>query len=345
MNILKRITGWRWTAAIFTCFLCLSLGVAQAATPFFWDSIEVDMTLDTKGDLLVTETQKYVLTASHNNERYRYIPLGGIVGIRDVSVSENNEPLTVEAGVQNNNYWIRWQHPLKPPSAHTFVIQYRVVGGIQTKGNHSQLYWNALFSERSAPINRGKVTVHVPETLADKVKSFRGEGVGSRDRKLNPTTFEFVANSPLAPQQALNIRLEFPTSALATSQAQTDYWSEKPSVLAPLFRGAGLGIIVISSCVAIIAIRKRCPNCGQLALKRSSRVVQKATRYRQGKRDVRHTCQRCNYERRFNHTIPRKSSTASSAHGGWGGYSSGSDGGGGYSGGGDCGGGDCGGGG
>ena len=80
--------------------LCLSIGVAQAASPFFWDSIDVDITLETDGDLLITETQTYVFTTQHTPERYRYIPLNGIDQITDVAVSENNEPLTVETGTR-----------------------------------------------------------------------------------------------------------------------------------------------------------------------------------------------------------------------------------------------------
>lgn len=322
------------------------MGIAQASSPFFWDYINVDITLDTNGDLLVSETQKYVFTADHSNERYRYIPLDGIDTITDVTVSENNEPIPVETGTRNNNYWMRWQHPLDVPDTHTFVLQYRVVGGIQTKGNRSQLYWNALFPERSAPINRGQVTVHVPEALAGQITKFQGEGVMSRDRKVDSTTYEFVAEASLEPQQALNIRLEFPASILNIAQAQTDYWTPKKS--ASLFGWASLGIAIAAIIGSVIAIRKRCPNCGQFALKRTNRVVKKATRYSYGTREISHTCQRCNYERRFNRSIPRKSSSSLGSGGVWSSHDSGGSGwiGGGDSGcGGGCGGGGCGGGG
>ncbi|MEM8612984.1 MAG: DUF2207 domain-containing protein [Cyanobacteria bacterium P01_H01_bin.105] len=343
MFTFKRL-GWRLGLATLACLLCLSMGIAQAATPFFWDFMNVDITLEANGDLLVKETQKYVFTSNHSNERYRYIPLKGIDEITDVAVYENNEPLSVDTGRQNNKYWIRWQHPLSPPAAHTFVVQYRVVGGIQVKDNRAQLYWNAIFPQRSAPINRGTVIVHVPEALAGKVREFRGEGVTSRDRKLNATTFEFVTEKALEPQQALNVRLEFPTNALTIAQAQTDYWVKKTSPLAPLLSWAGPGSIVALILSGIVTLRKRCPNCGKLTLQRSSRVVKPATRYSQGKRNVRHTCQSCNYDRRFNQTIPRQSSSSSSAGGIWGGCDGGGGGsGGGFDGGG--GGGDCGGGG
>lgn len=353
MNILKRF-GWRVCTGFLACMLCLGFGTTQAATPFFWDFINVDVTVETNGDLLVQETQKYVFTSHYNTERYRYIPLKGIGNITDVAVYENNEPLSVETGVRNNNYWIRWQHALTPPEAHTFTVQYRVIGGIQVNGNRSQLYWNALFPERSAPINRGKVTVHVPEALIGKVRGFQGEGVTSRDRKLNATTFEFITEGPLEPQQALNVRLEFPTSALNMTQSQTGYWVNKVSPLASVLSWAVPGGIVALIVGAIVATRKRCPNCGKLSLRRSSHLVKAATRYSAGQREISHTCQTCNYDRKFTKTIARKSSSSSPSSGSysvWGGSCDGGDsggssgGGGGGCGGGGCGGGGCGGGG
>lgn len=326
MIALKRV-GWRLGMAVLACLLCLGLGVSQAATPFFWDFVNVDITLETDGDLLVKETQKYVFTGDHSRDRYRYIPLEGIDTITDVAVYENNQPLSVDTGEQNNHYWIRWRHPLYPPAVHTFAIQYRVVGGIQVKGNRAQLYWNAIFPERSAPINHGTVTVHVSEALIGKVKGFRGEGVESRDRKLNATTFEFATEGALEPQQALNIRLEFPANALDVTQAQTDYWVEKTTFLTPFSGWIVPGGIVVLIAGAIVAARKRCPNCGKFALKRSSRTVQQPTRYRSGRRDVSHTCQNCNYDRRFSQTIARKSSSSSSGScGTWGSYDGGSSG-------------------
>ncbi len=334
MLTLNRL-AWRLCAAILTCFICLGIGVAQASTPFFWDSIDVDLTLETDGDLLVTETQKYVFTQNHTHERYRYIPLDGIDSITDVAVYENNEPLTVETGIRNNDYWIRWQHPLTPPETHTFMIQYRAVGAVQVNGNNSQIYWNALFPERSAAINRGNVTVHVPNALADKVTTFRGEGVESRDRKLNPTTFEFVTTKTLEPQQALNIRIRFPSNILTLPQ--TNVWTKDPSPITSILPWLVPGSILLAIFGTVTTFRKRCPNCGKLALQRSNRVVNKATRSRHGTREVKHTCQRCNYDRTFNQKIARQGSPSSAASSAVGGYYDG--GGGGFGGGGGCGGG------
>jgi hypothetical protein len=108
--------------------------------------------------VLVTETQKYVFTADYTNERYRYIPLDKVDEIKDVTVTENNQIIPSSTGTENNQLWIRWQHQLKAPDSHTFVIKYRVVGGLQLDGENTLVYWKAIAAGRKAPINSGKVT-------------------------------------------------------------------------------------------------------------------------------------------------------------------------------------------
>lgn len=57
-------------------------GQALAADqpPFHWEFINVDIDVQENGDMLVTETQKYVFTAPHTNKRYRWIPLDKVGG-------------------------------------------------------------------------------------------------------------------------------------------------------------------------------------------------------------------------------------------------------------------------
>ena len=92
--------------------------------PFYWNYINVDLDVQQNGDMLVTEIQQYNFTANHNNQRYRYIPLNKLNKISDVTVEENNQIIPSETGVENSQFWIRWQHPLKSPAIHTFTLKY-----------------------------------------------------------------------------------------------------------------------------------------------------------------------------------------------------------------------------
>ena len=61
---------------------------AQSGVPFYWEFINVDIDVQENGDMLITETQKYVFIGPHTNERFRWIPLDRVGRITDVQVLE-----------------------------------------------------------------------------------------------------------------------------------------------------------------------------------------------------------------------------------------------------------------
>lgn len=138
--------------AVFVTILIPITHSTASDIPFYWDSINVEMDVQPNGDMWVTETQHYVFTDDYTNERYRYIPLNKVDEITDVTVTENGQPLATTTGIENNQLWIRWQHPLNPPESHVFVLKYRVIGGIQVNGDKTQVYWKAIFAERQVPV-------------------------------------------------------------------------------------------------------------------------------------------------------------------------------------------------
>jgi hypothetical protein len=191
----------------------LSLVLAKQ-TPFYWDYVNVNIDVQTNGDMLITEEQKYVFNSQHSNQRYRYIRLHKVDEIKDITVKENNQTIPSTTKIKNDYIWINWQHPLNPPESHTFTINYRVVGGLHTQNENTLVYWKAIFAKRSAPIENAKVTVTLPPALAGKVIDFRSFGVPAKSRQINPITFEFIANQPVVPQQELEVKVTFPKNVL-----------------------------------------------------------------------------------------------------------------------------------
>jgi Predicted membrane protein (DUF2207) len=194
--------------AVFLCVLCFG---ASAQTPFRWNAINVDMDIQANGDMWVAEQQEYSFTEQYSTQRYRYIPLSKVDQIRDVTVQENGQPLPTQTGIENNQFWIRWDHALKAPEVHTFLIKYRVLGGYQISGQTTQIYWKAIFADRKAPVNTAKVQVQVPEQLAGKISSFKSFGALASNHQINPRTFKFLAYQPIAPQSELEVQLSFPS--------------------------------------------------------------------------------------------------------------------------------------
>lgn len=340
----------RWLiVGLCACLLSLGIGVAQAASPFYWDAINVDINLQSNGDMVITETQTYTFTADHTNQRYRYIPLDDIDWITDVAVYEGEEQLPAQTGIQNDQYWIRWRHDLDAPESHTFKIQYRVVGGVQTRGANHQIYWRALFPERNAEIKQGKVTVHLPDDLAVNVIQFTSTGVAATSRQIDPQTFELTANQPLAPRDFLEVKVRFPSNILDiadtdSAQSQTaianrtntrETISQNPvstpeNLLALALRWFGLMAVITAVACFLFFAQRPCPRCGKRELRRVNRVIRSATMGRKGEREVGHTCSLCNYRSTHYRDIPKRSIVSGGYYSG-GGYGGGSCGGGGGS--------------
>ena len=165
--------------------------------------------------MLVSETQTYVFNQEHTSERYRYIPLDRLDEITDVTVSENNSVIPSLTGKENNQLWIKWQHELNPPESHTFVIKYRVVGSLQVNADDAKVYWKAIFSNRTAPVQNTRVTVRLPESLAGKINFFNHYAANVRvTSEMGDRTVEFMAQQPIPAGKELEVEVGFPNDVL-----------------------------------------------------------------------------------------------------------------------------------
>ncbi|MBE9160347.1 DUF2207 domain-containing protein [Nodosilinea sp. LEGE 06152] len=313
---------WRWLVVGLCAFLLsLGIGLAQAASPFYWDFVNVDITLESNGDMVVAETQKYTFTADHTNQRYRYIPLRNVDQITDVTVYEGEEQIPIQTGIEDNQYWIRWRHAVKAPESHIFKVQYRVTGGVQIRGANSQIYWRALFSERNADIKQGKVTIHLPNELAGEVSQVMSEGVTAVSQQVGPNTLEFVVDQPLAPQQFLDVKVRFPTGLLTIENAddvsdttiapRNAFPFQNPLFMTLLWLGF-IGLVVWGG-LYIRSHHQPCPMCGKRSLYRVNRVSQRATTQRKGEKVVGHACSHCHYRQTRIESIAKLPDSASTS--------------------------------
>ncbi|MEG3879707.1 DUF2207 domain-containing protein [Microcoleus sp. herbarium7] len=288
--------------ATATLFMVAVTHVAAQAAPFYWENINVTIDVQTNGDMLVTETQKYVFTGNYANQRSRYIPLDKIQEIRDVTVEENNRTIASSTGIENQQFWIRWEHELKPPESHIFVLKYRVVGGLQVDGQNTLVYWKAIWADRKSPINAAKVTVQLPESLSGQVLSFTSFGTPAITRQVDAKSFEFAANQPIQPQQELEVKIVFPKQILNLPESNLGKQGFS-------FNLGNIIFIMIFGLVSGLAINqsianRRCPKCKTLNLKRTYQVLIPATTSYSGKQQVTCKCQNCSYHNKYEEEIP-----------------------------------------
>ncbi|NOY71901.1 MAG: DUF2207 domain-containing protein [Gammaproteobacteria bacterium] len=183
----------------------------QEPTPFYWEFINVEIDIQENGDILVSETQKYIFTAPYTNKRYRWLSLALVDSIEGVEVFEEGQNLFASVGVENNRLWIEWQHALTPPDSHTFVIKYRVKGGLQ--GN--KISWRAIFKERVSTIKRANVIIRLPASLEENIirfsnKKFKRIGDAFSTLQIYARTIELVSQEELYPGEGLKVSIIFP---------------------------------------------------------------------------------------------------------------------------------------
>lgn len=200
---------------VYSIFLTILISLsniapATAATYpyyFYWDFINVDINVQTNGDMLITENQNYVFTKPGRNERYRYIPLDKIEGISEVSVFEGDKKIAFDTGIENNNFWIKWQHEINPPEEHLFTLKYRVIGGLNFEGEKYEVYWKAIFPKRLASIHKAKIRVAFPKSFSRNIQYFRSYGVSTQAEQIDEKTVEFVSNRSIPPYQEIEVKV------------------------------------------------------------------------------------------------------------------------------------------
>ncbi|MEM8721646.1 MAG: DUF2207 domain-containing protein [Cyanobacteria bacterium P01_G01_bin.39] len=207
---------------LFTSIPPININTDNTHLPFYWDSINVAIEVEDNGDMLVTETQKYIFNREYSNKRYRYIPLDKVDDIQDVTVSEKNSIIPSQVSKKNNQLWIKWKHELNPPESHTFVIKYRVIDGLHVNTDNTQVYWKAIFSDRNSPIENAKVSVKLPKSLAGKINYFTyyADSIPVSSRKLDSQTVEFIAQKSIPPRKELEVEVVFPNDILNMQKSQ-----------------------------------------------------------------------------------------------------------------------------
>ena len=154
-------------------------GVGERITAY-----DVDIRVETSGDLLITEIIDYDFAANRRHGIFREIP----VRLHYDSRYERVYPLkviSVEGSPGTPDQYKRESIGAKErlkigdpdetiTGAHRYTITYRVEGALNGFEAHDELYWNAIGTEWPVPIEQATVRVTTPADLTE-VACFGGE--------------------------------------------------------------------------------------------------------------------------------------------------------------------------
>ncbi len=208
---------WIWLSCL-ACGLVTVHAGQTADAAYQWRTLNVGIELESSGDLLITETQSYDVTGTQALRLQRTIPLAHVDRIAAVEVFENGQALAASTGVKDKHFRIRWQasgQPAQQPTeTRTFVVRYRVQGGVRVHPGGDQVVWTALFGERQTHLPQGSVTLRVPSNFAGEIQQPQSYGVAATVRQLDARTLSFIPHAALQPDETLKVKVVVPHGQL-----------------------------------------------------------------------------------------------------------------------------------
>lgn len=183
---------------IFSVFLFLAITVSAAGT-YFYKSIDVDIKVNQDSTFDVIENQTYSLNGNFGYF-YRDIKLKNLDHISDIEVFDGNgEKLNKEqykVSYKGSYVSIRWDFDRRDfnNELKSWVVKYRVHGGIGFYNNYDELYWNAIFADdRTVPVEYGQAIVHLPKEFSTNEIQKR-MFIGSLNSKTESSNYEVIDN-------------------------------------------------------------------------------------------------------------------------------------------------------
>ena len=138
------------------------------AKEYYYKDFEVDIKINEDSTFDVTEKQTYYLDGSFGFF-VRDVSLYKIDAITNVEVfdGENNKisksELEIKSGFGEKH--IQWNFPRRVfiGEEKTWIIKYKVHGGISFLKDYDEIYWNAIPFDRTVPIKNIRVVINLPD--------------------------------------------------------------------------------------------------------------------------------------------------------------------------------------
>ena len=248
--------GWLLTLVLMT--LWASAVWAQDKS-LLWQRYDVNLNVQVNSDLLMEEIQQIQFTSGTFRYGYAAIPLDRLERITDISVAEvinGQERRYVpnssgEYGFQttynDNNLEINWYFPPTRDSTHTYILRYRVIGGLRFYEGGDQLWWKAIPPDHNFPIRASTITVTLPATFTADQLEIASYGPAATST-LNERGQIVFTSQNIPADQELEVRVQFPHGVVqgqpAAWQASFDRRQTWGPVLSVAFGALGIVILI-----------------------------------------------------------------------------------------------------
>lgn len=282
----------RFLIPLFLLFVLFAIPTPTRAQvkSFYWERVDVDIHLQDNGDLRVTEEQTLVFSGGTFTFGYRTIPhgiSGGNDGIEDISVREGaiqyepsyDSDYTFIVDRSGSEVKVNWYFPATQ-GRHTYTFEYTVKSAVRVGTGEAdagdQIFWMAIPDDHPARIENSRVTIHLPEGIRPQVYTGTNDplveayidGRPSRDVAIQVSDdgrrITYNLNRSLNTGQALEVRVQFPSGALAIGTPDWQRQEQLADVWKLILIIVG-GLILVAGPLAVFLLwylRGRDPDVG-----------------------------------------------------------------------------------
>ncbi|MCY3993249.1 MAG: DUF2207 domain-containing protein [Caldilineaceae bacterium] len=198
-----------------------------------WERFDVDVIIRRDGTFEVTEHQTIRFTRGTFTFGFRAIPTRYIDSIDNWTLTDGSgnryrlanggkEPFTFTVADKGPRYVVYWYFPPTANQSETYTLAYTVHGGLRYYEGGDQLWWQAIYGDRSFPVQAGRVNVVAPAAIHEwAAYSNNGavwedaRGTASASRLESGREIAYVIDRSLDPGQAFEVRVEFTPGVVA----------------------------------------------------------------------------------------------------------------------------------
>jgi len=197
---------------------------------FTYERIDVTVDVSPNGMLTVTETMTLDYQGGSFTTASRDIALQRLDDIHNITLQEGERAYAAtQTGTASGTYTVerrqdavtvQWFYPPSSFMTRTFTLRYQVDGAVRVGDEVNQLWWIAIFPERSVAVQQSSVTVRLPEATQlqpDDVTLPAATGQVS----IAQNVVTVVRDTSLPPGMSLDVQVQF---APGLVQAETPTW-------------------------------------------------------------------------------------------------------------------------
>jgi len=227
------------------------LGTAAAPEPqrsVTYERYDVDIDIQRDGSLLVAETYQLRFQGEFQTG-FAEIPLDNVSDIVDVGVREGDRAYVEEGSgpgtfsLERSYDAIRvdWEYePTSGSETRTFVVEYRVLGGLWVYPDVDWLTWKAVPADRSGiATEASRVTVHLPAPVDPERLITWSKTVEATVQVPDPRTVVFESKAHIPDGTAFEVEVGFPHGL--TSAEITD-WQRRADEIITSYRWTELDV-------------------------------------------------------------------------------------------------------